>query len=494
MRLISICLFLTIILSVCTISTNTLGPVTEFRFFSVPGSSEEVLYVPYHLVWGNASDEKCFGIAADDIGDIYLVGYSSSNHYSTDLLIMKWSSKGYPLWYKTWGGSFSNQGIDIDIDPRGNIYTVGSTGTTALKSDLLLVKWNREGNQLWNQTWGTTYQEEGEGIALGKDGIYTFGYTDTLTHGEDIVLIKWDAKGNRLWNRTWSTPSSDRCSGIAIDSYDNIYTFGFSGYNFLLIKWASTGDQLWNSTWGTRYDDYGLGITIDYAGNIYTVGLTYREDDWYYDHKLVSWTPNGDQLWSKTYTFYDSFNSKITVDESGNIYTCVSLYGTILLLKWNSVGNLLSESSYEAWGLGEIYGMVENYGNVYITAESYYGDSDVSFVIFSPDHDRDDLGSWLENIWGTDPVNPDTDGDTMPDGWEVEMDLNPLEPLDGNQDIDGDWIPNYAEYQAGTNPRNALSYPLFSLSFMNFIMGLGLIVVIVGFLLYKRRQKPIYFV
>ncbi|MGA1820748.1 MAG: hypothetical protein ACMUHU_07060, partial [Thermoplasmatota archaeon] len=45
-----------------------------------------------------------------------------------------------------------------------------------------------------------------------------------------------------------------------------------------------------------------------------------------------------------------------------------------------------------------------------------------------------------------DPMDPDTDGDGMPDGWELTMGLNPLNGTDYFKDLDGDGLPNYMEY------------------------------------------------
>ena len=44
------------------------------------------------------------------------------------------------------------------------------------------------------------------------------------------------------------------------------------------------------------------------------------------------------------------------------------------------------------------------------------------------DSDLDGLADTLEETqFGTDPLDPDTDGDGMSDGWEVEHGLNPLD-------------------------------------------------------------------
>lgn len=68
------------------------------------------------------------------------------------------------------------------------------------------------------------------------------------------------------------------------------------------------------------------------------------------------------------------------------------------------------------------------------------------------DYDHDGLSAMEEFYLGTNPNNSDTDGDGMPDGWEVNNGLNPL-VNDAYLDPDGDGRVNVLEYQQGTNPQ-----------------------------------------
>lgn len=71
------------------------------------------------------------------------------------------------------------------------------------------------------------------------------------------------------------------------------------------------------------------------------------------------------------------------------------------------------------------------------------------------DSDDDGLSNYNEELQGTDPDNPDTDGDGLLDGFEVRFGLNPLSASDGSSDPDGDGLDNGAEQAAGTDPRRA---------------------------------------
>lgn len=76
------------------------------------------------------------------------------------------------------------------------------------------------------------------------------------------------------------------------------------------------------------------------------------------------------------------------------------------------------------------------------------------------DTDNDGLLDYQELLLGTNINLSDTDGDTLPDGYEVNMlNTDPLDTdtdddniSDANEDADNDQLSNYAEYQSQTNP------------------------------------------
>lgn len=78
------------------------------------------------------------------------------------------------------------------------------------------------------------------------------------------------------------------------------------------------------------------------------------------------------------------------------------------------------------------------------------------------DSDEDDLFDIYEKVIDTDPFDPDTDDDGLPDGYEIlKLGTDPLEIdtdengiSDGDEDFDSDHLSNLGEYQNGTGPFN----------------------------------------
>ena len=73
-------------------------------------------------------------------------------------------------------------------------------------------------------------------------------------------------------------------------------------------------------------------------------------------------------------------------------------------------------------------------------------------IIFS-DRDGDGVPNDLEESMGMNLDSPDSDGDSMPDGYEITFSLDPTNSSDATLDVDGDGLNNLQEFSLGTDPR-----------------------------------------
>lgn len=94
-----------------------------------------------------------------------------------------------------------------------------------------------------------------------------------------------------------------------------------------------------------------------------------------------------------------------------------------------------------------------------------------------------------------DKFDTDDDGDGLPDQWEIENELNPLDSSDKTQDPDGDWFSNIEEYQWGMNPTIYNPWKIYltaAIIIMVIIIPLTIIIAFTLIRSQKKRTSPPY--
>ena len=89
----------------------------------------------------------------------------------------------------------------------------------------------------------------------------------------DILLIKTNADGAEVWSHTFGGTSYEQ-AGAVRPTPDGGYivigstsSFGKGNYDILVIKTDQDGAEEWSANYGTFFNDYGLEIAIDGEGN-----------------------------------------------------------------------------------------------------------------------------------------------------------------------------------------------------------------------------------
>lgn len=157
---------------------------------------------------------------------------------------------GSLLWNRTWRlSNYDVWGYSIAVDSSG-VYVAGIL--SGANDDAFVLKYDLNGNELWNKTWGGAMTDTAWSIAVMGSNIYVGGYTDTYDTGglNDTVIVKYDLNGNEIWNKTWGGYGNEGAFSIAVTS-SNIYATGTT-----------------NSSGAGMYDAYVLKCNLDGGGGV----------------------------------------------------------------------------------------------------------------------------------------------------------------------------------------------------------------------------------
>lgn len=266
-----------------------------------------------------------------DINDnVYAIGniYNNTKGVS-DIIAIKYDNLGNQLWNRTWGGDSDDYGYALDIDSLENIYIVGQTRSYGNNSiDVCLIKYSSSGNLIWNVTWGGDYDDAAFGVAVGNDNkIYVTGYTESYGVFIDSMVLKYYQSGILEWNKFWGGMDTDVANDVIIDLQGNIFitgytsSFGAETSELFLAKFNNSGILQWNITWGGMLPDSGNSLKIDSINNLLIVGNTQNFGKGSSDIILLKLNNDGELIWNHTWggTGYD-YGYSVALDSKDNIY------------------------------------------------------------------------------------------------------------------------------------------------------------------------------
>lgn len=255
------------------------------------------------------------------------------------------------LWTKTFGGDNGASSDEIYKSQDGGYIILGEINQSAgYAPDIWLIKTDSDGNEEWNQTFGGEEDEEGNAIEQTDDGGYVIiGRTESFGNGGgDIWLIKTDSDGNEEWNQTFGSIDSarnERGNDIKQTQDGGYILVGYSCYSSChtwLIKTDSDGNEEWISTLDELEWNEGLSILISNDGGFIITGKK-NDDAW-----ILKTDSNGIVLWNHTFNEeYQSYGQSIinSIDDGyliiGSTSTPYDNYfgSDILLIKIDLQGN-----------------------------------------------------------------------------------------------------------------------------------------------------------
>ncbi len=295
-------------------ATQTFGGEGYNVFLQKYDQSCNLLYTKQ---WAGQGNDIPRGITTDAFDNVYITGYTNSfDNGTTQIFLLKYTGVGDLQFSEMWGGGRNDYGYGVAADNLGNVYVVGTTNSLgAGSSDAVLLKYDSSGNLLYQKTWGGTQNDYGTGVAVDAGGyVYVTGYTYSLgpTPGiPSVFLLKYDPSGNLLFQKTWGGTKNDFATGIAVDLDGNVYVVGYTkSYSItpgvpsaFLLKFDQSGNLLFMKVWGGNRGDFAYGVAVDTAENVYVTGYTYSfgPNTQGTNFFILKYDSSGDLLYQKIY-------------------------------------------------------------------------------------------------------------------------------------------------------------------------------------------------
>jgi hypothetical protein len=259
------------------------------------------------VVGGPALDRGVHVSSVRDGGYIVVGATANTDGGDEDVLLVRFDAQGEVLWSRTHGGGGEENGWCVHEVGDGLTIAGFTKSTGAGGYDAYLLRTDADGQEGWSRTYGGPADDRCWGLLPLADGGYALvGETVNAASGaEDCWLLRTDAEGNELWSRTYGGEASDRAFAIAPAADGGFvlagqtYSFGAGERDAYVIKTDSAGHEEWSRVFGGPARDVGHGIDRTDDGRFLVTGYTASFGAVGYDPYLIMIDAAGDTAWTR---------------------------------------------------------------------------------------------------------------------------------------------------------------------------------------------------
>ncbi|MCX6842755.1 MAG: hypothetical protein NTX53_10780 [candidate division WOR-3 bacterium] len=233
----------------------------------------------WDVTYGGSDYDEAFSVQQTADGGYVTTGY---NMYKAGCgWLLKTDAHGDTVWTRTFGhGWTSGRWIR---QTRDGGYVVAAYRDTTVEQAIWLIKTDPNGNTSWTRTFdGRWVYLACMSVEQTQDGGFIVAGTTCYYDGGpgDVLLVKTDSLGNEVWVKTFGGESDDWGNSVQLTRdggyivVGNTSSYGASKSDVWLIKTDANGDTVWTRTFGGSQNDYGYSVQQTQDGGYIVAGTT----------------------------------------------------------------------------------------------------------------------------------------------------------------------------------------------------------------------------
>ena len=308
--------------------------------------------------------EHAYSVLEMEDGSTLVVGDIIQNAGDDkDVLLLKIDQEGKLIWSKTYGvEGVEEAGRSISVGLNGGFIIAGeASDLTTQDENFFVLKIDREGNEVWQKSFGTPKDDQGRSIATLNDQYVLAGISENPeSFDNDIILYGLDTDGNELWRTELKSDENEEVFKVIACQRNTFAITGFLTNNndALIAKYNERGQQLWLNSFDEHgLADQGRSIIELKDGSIVMAGIT-EESSLNVDFYLVGVSADGEELWRNTTgnRLSTDFSAGITKTvDNGYVFTgrtsqFLDFFDDIVLIKTDNKGD-----TYTSFLAGNIF-------------------------------------------------------------------------------------------------------------------------------------------
>jgi len=355
-------------------------------------------------------DTKGYCHVAIPGGGFYLTGFVRQYLWgSSDVLLVKTDANGSQMWLATFNIKEKNVGRSLVITKNNNVMITGNADnyTFVLRAD-------SNGNLIFTKKFDKmTFARS---IIRTRDNKYVIAGNYIDDDVSKVWIMKIDDDGDEIWTRKYGGKKGESANCIIQTNDDGFaavgytQTYGAGKKDIWLLKLDEKGNMDWSQTYGEEYDDEGNSViqldSDDFIIHGYTIeidGIVLCKKPW-----AIQTNYKGHQRWESKLDggcpfWYEGNDVKKTAD-NGTIYTAFwdgTIGDNALVYRLGPTFEFYWSSEYKIGSRGTAFSIIEEQ------------DGRVTFAGTTLDVNKNDMAAWL--------VSPYCGGGTFVDKEECKL-------------------------------------------------------------------------